>query len=266
MLTAPHVRTVLLNNKLRGFTLIEISIVLVIIGLIVGGVLVGRDLIRSAEIRAVITEHQRFATASTTFREKYGEIPGDYGQASTYLGCTNCDGNSDGEINYGTGYIRMEIYYLWKHLSMARLIQGDYTGAGGGCHTCNSPGRNVPTSRIATGIWVTENQNFAGISNNYHYSIDFGNYFALVGYSSTAAGSNTAIAPTLTASAAYAIDSKADDGMPGKGRIVFFHAKEGSTDWGSDKCTNSVNSSDFNGGYNTSYAPATCNLAFIRQF
>lgn len=31
-----------------GFTLIELSIVLVIIGLLVGGVLVGRDLIKSA--------------------------------------------------------------------------------------------------------------------------------------------------------------------------------------------------------------------------
>ncbi|MBY0407531.1 MAG: prepilin-type N-terminal cleavage/methylation domain-containing protein [Rickettsiales bacterium] len=34
----------------QGFTLIELSIVLVIIGLIVGGVLVGQDLIRAAEI------------------------------------------------------------------------------------------------------------------------------------------------------------------------------------------------------------------------
>ena len=38
--------------KQRGFTLIELSIVLVIIGLIVGGVLVGQDLIRAAKIRA----------------------------------------------------------------------------------------------------------------------------------------------------------------------------------------------------------------------
>lgn len=35
-----------------GFTLVEVSIVLVIIGLIVGGVLVGVDLIKQAELRA----------------------------------------------------------------------------------------------------------------------------------------------------------------------------------------------------------------------
>ena len=40
----------------RGFTLIEMSIVLVIIGLVVGGVLVGQDLIRAAYERAQISQ------------------------------------------------------------------------------------------------------------------------------------------------------------------------------------------------------------------
>ena len=42
--------------KRAGFTLIELSIVLVIIGLIVGGVLVGQELIRAAFVRAQITQ------------------------------------------------------------------------------------------------------------------------------------------------------------------------------------------------------------------
>ena len=45
-LSAPNFR----NNQ-AGFTLIELSIVLVIIGLIVGGVLVGQDLIAAAQTR-----------------------------------------------------------------------------------------------------------------------------------------------------------------------------------------------------------------------
>src|ERR1700709_989380 len=64
-------------TKRRGFTLIELSIVLVIIGLIVGGVLVGRDLINAAQLRAAISQIERYQTAVNTFRAKYGAIPGD---------------------------------------------------------------------------------------------------------------------------------------------------------------------------------------------
>ncbi len=44
----------------HGFTLIELSIVLVIIGLIIGGVLVGKDLIKAAEIRATISQINKY--------------------------------------------------------------------------------------------------------------------------------------------------------------------------------------------------------------
>jgi prepilin-type N-terminal cleavage/methylation domain-containing protein len=57
-----------------GFTLIELSIVLVIIALIVGGVLVGKDLISAAYVRAQITQIERFNTAVNTFYGKYGYI------------------------------------------------------------------------------------------------------------------------------------------------------------------------------------------------
>ena len=60
-----------------GFTLIELSIVLVIIGLIVGGVLVGQDLIRAATVRAQISQIEKFNTAANTFFGKYGYLPGD---------------------------------------------------------------------------------------------------------------------------------------------------------------------------------------------
>src|ERR1700735_3876394 len=69
-------------SRQNGFTLIELSIVLVIIGLIVGGVLVGQDLIRAAEIRATISQIEKYNTAVNTFRGKYNGIPGDLTYAS----------------------------------------------------------------------------------------------------------------------------------------------------------------------------------------
>jgi prepilin-type N-terminal cleavage/methylation domain-containing protein len=45
-----------------GFTLIELSIVLVIIGLIVGVILVGPDLIEAATIRSQISQIDKYNT------------------------------------------------------------------------------------------------------------------------------------------------------------------------------------------------------------
>src|SRR4051812_40153055 len=65
------------NQKRVGFTLIELSIVLVIIGLIIGGVLAGRELIASAATRAQIAQIDKYQSAVNAFRSKYGYLPGD---------------------------------------------------------------------------------------------------------------------------------------------------------------------------------------------
>src|SRR5689334_20830022 len=65
------------NTSESGFTLIELSIVLVIIGLIVGGVLVGQDMIKAAQIRATVAQIEKYNTAVNTFRNKYNALPGD---------------------------------------------------------------------------------------------------------------------------------------------------------------------------------------------
>jgi prepilin-type N-terminal cleavage/methylation domain-containing protein len=71
-----------MQSRRGGFTLIEMSIVLVIIGLIVGGVLVGQDLIRAAHVCAEITQIEKFNTAVNTFYGKYQALPGDMNQST----------------------------------------------------------------------------------------------------------------------------------------------------------------------------------------
>ena len=73
---------------------------LVIIGLIVGGVLVGQDLIRAAEVRATISQIEKYNTAVNTFRGKYDALPGDISNAAQYgfVARAGTQGRGDGNV------------------------------------------------------------------------------------------------------------------------------------------------------------------------
>ena len=68
-----------------AFSLVELSIVLVILGLLVGGVLSGQALIQAAQLRAVSEEYTKYTTAALTFRDKYLATPGDMKQCHRVL-------------------------------------------------------------------------------------------------------------------------------------------------------------------------------------
>ena len=130
----------------KGFTLIELSIVLVIIGLIVGGVLVGQDLIRAAEMRAIHGDWTKFETARQTFRLKYNCIPGDCANAATLGLGTNGDGNK--RVNHPLGNV--ESWQYWSQMAAAGLIEGNYTGAAGSGGDYDAIiGENVPAAPLS---------------------------------------------------------------------------------------------------------------------
>ena len=102
-------------ERKTGFTLIELSIVLVIVGLIVGGVMVGRDLIEAGKIRSQITQISDIETQINTFKLKYNCLPGDCANATDIIGATYAkytirNGNGDGLIRgiYSNGIARTE--------------------------------------------------------------------------------------------------------------------------------------------------------------
>lgn len=60
--------------KQQGFTLVEISIVLVIIGLLMGGVLKGQELIKSAKIKAAASDVSAYSVALITYQDRFGDL------------------------------------------------------------------------------------------------------------------------------------------------------------------------------------------------
>lgn len=61
----------------KGFTLIELAIVLVIIGIIIGAVLKGQDLIENARHKKLSTEVKQWETLTWTYYDRKGRFPGD---------------------------------------------------------------------------------------------------------------------------------------------------------------------------------------------
>lgn len=219
-----------------GFTLIELSIVLVIIGLIVGSVLVGQDLIRAAAVRAQITQIEKYNTAANAFYEKYGYLPGDIpaGPAAQFgfapRGALAGEGDGNGilqGINIGTGIASGTIQssgetgMFWVDLSAAGLIEGTFNTA-----TSNSVPPSNPTG-TALNNWLPPAKLGQG---NYIYVYSFNgnnsyppqgtNYFGLSAVTTLVNNSSLISTPTLTVQQAYAIDQKIDDGLPQRGVVL----------------------------------------------
>lgn len=140
----------------RGFTFVEIAIVLVIIGTLLGGVLKGQELIASARVRNIIAQHEGIKAAFFGFQDRFRAVPGDFVFASRTLSCqagTVClNGNGNGVIEAGgvpimSGGVATEgreDLLAWMHLSSAGFLNGSYVMVAGepGATDANSP-KNV---------------------------------------------------------------------------------------------------------------------------
>ncbi|HEY4309009.1 MAG TPA: prepilin-type N-terminal cleavage/methylation domain-containing protein [Pirellulales bacterium] len=209
--------------KQAGFTLIELSIVLVIIGLIVGGVLVGQDLIKAAEIRATVGQVEKYNAAVNTFRTKYNGIPGDlvYTQASAFglvlpaAGITSGGGTGLGD---GNGLIQDtasanapigEPLIFWQHLSTASLIDGSLgtnITSGAVIATSGTVSQYLPSAKLGRGnYWVVGSDTGT-------------NYYILGGVTSISSTAYT-YSLALTPIESYNIDVKLDDGAPDTGIV-----------------------------------------------
>lgn len=219
----------------HGFSLVELSIVLVILGLLTGGILAGQSLIRASELRAVSTEYSRYTTAIGSFRDKYFAVPGDMTNATKFWGtaaacpgtnatpsttAATCDGNGNGRIDIVSTNSN-EVFRFWQHLANAGLTEGSYSGVSNNAAPATADARlgwNVPPSKLSNGGWSPQWLGTPLISSTGgFFEGDYANTFYFGG---TAIASNLTGTPILKAEEAWNIDTKSDDGKPGTGSVL----------------------------------------------
>ena len=247
----------------KGFTLVELAIVLTIIGLLIGGVLKGRQLIQNSRVTATIAQVNAIAAATTAFKDTYNATPGDMPDASTRIpNCSQCipltSGDPDtvsaggiagdgavGATNWNmaraqgatavapNSSVDNETLYFWAELGQAGLISGvSYNGApiGGGAATF---GTHAPAAKVGGGLIVgyasgVVDQPLAVPPAAAGRARLSGLVLALVPSPSVNLATTTGTQP-LDASTAAQIDRKTDDGAPITGDTQVYGYNTGNT-------------------------------------
>lgn len=238
----------------KGFTLVELAISIVIIGLVVTGVLAGKELIHQAGMTSLITQMREYNNAVSTFRVKYGSLPGDTSKATMFgidrdtsgtqntskifLGTTN-DGDGDGFLESSTNVINSavgsegsvfdgEVANFWVHLSNAGLIKEtitqtlDCSSSIVGSTPCNGlAGQGFPSARVGVGILVSAANEMNGTKRvmketYFQLGVGSGNIVNSGSGGTQVSGGGLNL---LTEDAA-AIDLKLDDGKPATGSAL----------------------------------------------
>jgi prepilin-type N-terminal cleavage/methylation domain-containing protein len=129
-----HPRINIIKNVEKGFTLVEIAIVMMIIGLLIGGVFGGKRLLETARAQKTIGDLKSIESSTLVFRDTYRGLPGDITNPSARLpNCTVAPCSTAGNNNrtIGTRDLRLGIHTItaadenfrfWQHLKASDLI------------------------------------------------------------------------------------------------------------------------------------------------
>ena len=225
------------SSKKSAFSLIELSIVLIIIGLLIAGITGGASLIKSSELRSIMGEARGYAVAVNSFFTQYDQYPGD---ASTNVGNSSIAtalGDRDNKIEFVNDHPTpasvvaegVDAWFDLKDIGAIDLaLTALTTGAGS---TLLSPGilvpvTDIPGSKIKGAGWVFD-----------YNSANFQNVVVLTGttvaysaanFPTLINGANLATSPSVVKNASteiisapdsLSIDSKIDDGKANSGNV-----------------------------------------------
>ncbi|PIR31950.1 MAG: hypothetical protein COV36_06165 [Alphaproteobacteria bacterium CG11_big_fil_rev_8_21_14_0_20_44_7] len=208
-----------------GFTLVELSIVLVIIGLLIGGILVAQSMIENTKIQKLVKEMEGWKSMAMMFKERYNVWPGD-GAASFSSLCAVGAGARNNIIGRHTddsgGCNGAEYNRFFLDLYRAGFTKEDYTCGtylGGGVREGCNPlldfddyGAGAQNGTLAGILPAYSNSGVptSGLGGAHIYQRE-GNYLLTSrywwGYG------------FLTPKQALSFDTKIDDSRPGTGKV-----------------------------------------------
>ena len=209
-------------NK-QAFSLIELSIAVIIISIISAVTFVANDLRKSAAIRIVAVEVEEINIALTNFYETTNGVAGDFNRAAQFWqsDCAaksiECNGNGNNIIEAYS-----ESHLAWYHLYLGNFYVGNFSGTGDGDDKTQTANINVAEAAI-------KHAQYAII--HYHWpEFPDEHIILLAGKTIGDIGKNAIIDPNT----AFSLDEKIDDGKPASGNV---YGRNGyNDDWYSSNC------------------------------
>lgn len=196
------------TKKLEGFTLVELSIVIIIIGFLIVGIAAGQSLLKQAKLNSIIVDIKESETAVNAFKSVYSYMPGDLPNATAFWpsevctangGAISCNGNGNGLID------NPENTFAWDHLNQSDIMVSlfdDYTP--------------YPTLRKT----LTYNKQTFMTINNWGGLLYDQDLTSVTVFDIGSTSGNFILPAYMSPVDAFTIDNKMDDGNPSTGKML----------------------------------------------